>query len=247
MYPDGMRLPYTGGVAVVEPMVLTMAGGGLIEEICRGEALVNLRVSGARYHLSSVEISAGLNIGVSEIKRRSVEVRTSAMQVRHVPSRKAFITNKVDMSVGSLDLSIWGEHESATGAIDMVVGLPAELLERTLGLSGLPEGFLLPVALRGTTDKPEVDYAGTAKRLASLIVRKHYYATLERERNSRPERGRGQSKDEPFAALGRALTKVKERVVTPLLNKDIEAIEKAILDDMRSVPTVWELPYRAEW
>ena len=36
LFPDGMSLPYRGGVVVVQPMTLRLAAGGLIEEICSG-------------------------------------------------------------------------------------------------------------------------------------------------------------------------------------------------------------------
>jgi len=39
LYPDGMSLPYVGGVVVVQPMTLRLAAGGLVEEICSGRGL----------------------------------------------------------------------------------------------------------------------------------------------------------------------------------------------------------------
>lgn len=39
LFPDGMSLPYRGGVVVVQPMALRLAAGGLIEEICSGKGV----------------------------------------------------------------------------------------------------------------------------------------------------------------------------------------------------------------
>ena len=36
LYPDGMQLPYRGGVIVVQPLALTLAAGGPLQELCAG-------------------------------------------------------------------------------------------------------------------------------------------------------------------------------------------------------------------
>ena len=36
LYPEGMQLPYRGGVIVVQPLALTLAAGGPLQELCAG-------------------------------------------------------------------------------------------------------------------------------------------------------------------------------------------------------------------
>lgn len=61
-----------------------------------------------------------------------------------------------------MHLAIWGEVDPPSGRLSMVLGLPA----RTLAAGGLrvPAGQMLPLAVRGTLARPQVDWAGRARR-----------------------------------------------------------------------------------
>ena len=127
----------------------------------------------------------GLNLKASSgLRRGNVQVRTTLMQVRHIPRGGPITTNRVDMAIGggggdsksALRLSLWGTHEPSTGAIDMVVGLPPGLLGLRDEL--LPDGYIFPVAMRGNIDRPRIDFKAAARRLGRLHLRQEHFASV---------------------------------------------------------------------
>ena len=128
--------------------------------------------------------ASGLNLKASaSLRRGNVQVRTSLMQVRHVPRGGPITTNRVDMAIGGSDdgknalrLSLWGTHEPSTGAIDMVVGLPPGLLGLRDEL--LPDGYIFPVVMRGNIDRPSIEFKAAARRLGRLHLRQEHFASV---------------------------------------------------------------------
>ncbi|KAG1657535.1 hypothetical protein FOA52_005421 [Chlamydomonas sp. UWO 241] len=139
--PEGLSLPFESAIVEIEPLQLTLASGGLIEELCWA-----------------------IGIGSTAVRQGKLQVQTSKTQVR-VQLGGAIATNRVDMLIGSgsrdspttLELSLWGTHNVPTGALDFVVGLPSGAL-RGLGIRALPEGYVLPVEMRGTLARPAINY-----------------------------------------------------------------------------------------
>lgn len=55
---------------------------------------------------------------------------------------------------------MWGSVEPANdSALDMTLGFPADTLSWA-GLKGVPEDGMLTVAVKGTADKPKIDWQG---------------------------------------------------------------------------------------
>lgn len=133
----------------------------------------------------------------------------------------------------------------------MVVGLNAGLLSRLRIRSDLlPEGYVLPVAMRGTVDHPIVDYSGAARRLAALLLRQQYYASSldngaqDFEVSSADVRGiEASSSGGAVAAarrIGGFLSKAVQVLVRPTLEGAMD-IEAAMKKDIESVPKPWDL------
>lgn len=75
-------------------------------------------------------------------------------------------------SARPLHLVLWGSVHTETDAVSMTVGLPASALA-PLGISpaALSPGYVLPLALGGTADKPRLaDIKGAAGRVAQLLL-----------------------------------------------------------------------------
>jgi hypothetical protein len=75
----------------------------------------------------------------------------------------------VDAGTGAraVPLAVWGNVSTARDLLDMRIGLPAAALARA-GISGLPDDYVLPIALRGPLTAPAIEWAAAARRLAVL-------------------------------------------------------------------------------
>ena len=169
------------------------------------------------------------------------------IQVRHVPQGGPITTNRVDMAFGpTVSLSLWGVHRPSTGAIDMVVGLNAgALAQLRVKPELLPEGYMLPVALRGTIDSPSVDFGGAARRLAALLLRQQYYTASTSDGLEGAGDGVGGDKASTTTAgsaarLGGLLGRAVCAFVTPT-KEGIAEIEASMKKDIDSVPKPWHL------
>ncbi|KAK9838177.1 hypothetical protein WJX81_006881 [Elliptochloris bilobata] len=104
-------------------------------------------------------------------KRAALEVQTAATEFVLVQGG-AVVTRRLDLLVGSasrgVHLAIWGEVDPPSGRVNMMLGLPA----RTLAAAGLrvPPGYMLPLAVRGTLTRPQVDWVGAYQQLAALAM-----------------------------------------------------------------------------
>ena len=56
-----------------------------------------------------------------------------------------------------LHLAMWGWTDIKSSEIDMCLGLPAALLSK-VGLKGLPREAMVPIAVRGTLNRPSVKW-----------------------------------------------------------------------------------------
>lgn len=141
-----------------------------------------------------------------------------------------------------LELSLWGSHDPATGALDMVLGLPTGMLQQ-LGIADLPQGYLLPVQLRGTVDRPRVGYEAALRRLGALVVRQQYLAAQRRQRELREHLRADQAQTSQRGGGGllrRALDVVSELQLPEL--QGTQHLDEQLARDMASVPQRWPLP-----
>ncbi|GAX79147.1 hypothetical protein CEUSTIGMA_g6587.t1 [Chlamydomonas eustigma] len=218
MFPEGMKLPYTGGIAVIAPMTFTLAEGSLLSSVLQG------------FDLNSMQ---------KRPNSKMLDVRVSAMQIKHVLEGPNIITNKVDMSVGGVDLCIWGTHHLASAKIEMVIGMPACTLAR-LGLKELPHNYVLPCTMHGTSKRPKIDYGSALRRLARLYMRQQYLSTAVEQIQSAGEEDRQASK-----MRNNFLRVIKQYLVHTIYTDNFELIneiEHEMQRDVQNVPGSWSLP-----
>jgi len=161
--PEGLALfPPPASLDVrVEPLVMSLSSGSLVSQITK-----TLKLSGS-----------GVGGG-------GMDVYTSRMDV-HVDLPGPITTSRMDMMIGSasavskvaqgesaphMHLVVWGSQNPQTKTLDMTVGVPASVLNQA-GLRNLPEGYVLPLELRGSTAKPEFGFKATTAKLAELMLR----------------------------------------------------------------------------
>lgn len=67
----------------------------------------------------------------------------------------------------ALHLAVWGAVDTARDALDMRIGLPASTLLKA-GIKNLPNSYVLPIAVTGRLDKPQIDWPVAVRKLAVL-------------------------------------------------------------------------------
>jgi len=70
----------------------------------------------------------------------------------------------------SLHLCTWGKADLITKYVDMILGLPADALEKVLQIQNLPQNYVMQIPLRGTWPKIKLDKSMVATKLAALIA-----------------------------------------------------------------------------
>ncbi|KAK9818270.1 hypothetical protein WJX72_009837 [[Myrmecia] bisecta] len=106
-------------------------------------------------------------------KMKRLEVWTSAAHAE-VFRNGPVVTKRIDLLVGSgnkgVHLALWGQVDPTTNQLSMTLGIPADTLALA-GIKGLPAEAMFPVAVRGTVNRPRVDWIGASRRLAALAVK----------------------------------------------------------------------------
>ena len=70
-------------------------------------------------------------------------------------------------------LAVWGRIDTAHGmAMDMTLGLPAASLA-SIGLRDLPPDYVFTIPLRGTANRPEVNWAKCARQPGVALFQCH--------------------------------------------------------------------------
>ncbi|WIA22339.1 hypothetical protein OEZ85_004653 [Tetradesmus obliquus] len=157
--PEGGQLPALKGQVHVAPMKLRMCQGSLLRQVQR-----------------LLEVSKGG--GTGGFMRRSwlsnepagVDVWTGPLQVS-VEGPGLYRTQRTDMIIGSgssaLHVAVWGLVDTTTDKIDMRIGLTAATLAKA-GIRGLPASYVLPLAVTGPLDSPQIDWQIAVRKLAVL-------------------------------------------------------------------------------
>lgn len=70
----------------------------------------------------------------------------------------------------SIHVCTWGKISLINNQIDMKLGLTASTLKKMFGIQNLPEDYVLPIDIRGTTESPEMNRAKAATQIAALVA-----------------------------------------------------------------------------
>ncbi|MEJ2688399.1 MAG: hypothetical protein P8130_00330 [Deltaproteobacteria bacterium] len=69
-------------------------------------------------------------------------------------------------------IASWGKVDVANDRVDMVLGLPAETLDKVFNVGGLSPDYVLQIPVRGTTANPKADWGRAGREIAALVARK---------------------------------------------------------------------------
>ncbi|MDX8431648.1 MAG: hypothetical protein SNF33_07615 [Candidatus Algichlamydia australiensis] len=72
----------------------------------------------------------------------------------------------------------WGTIDLAKRKVNMIFGIPAKTLEKTLSIPNLPIGYVLQIPFKGPFGNVELDSGAAAKKIAWLIARKQAIPSL---------------------------------------------------------------------
>ncbi|DBB18517.1 TPA: hypothetical protein ACH3X3_000157 [Trebouxia sp. C0006] len=150
--PEGMALPAERSTLQIEPMKLVVGRGDFVSKI------VNL-----------------LGLNDSSLSKSSLQAWTSTIAVDVYPDGP-IQTQRLDILLGTgcghtgVHLCMWGSMDpTQDSALDMTLGFPADTLTWA-GLKGVPQDGMLTVAVRGTAEKPKIDWQGAYNTLTSSAL-----------------------------------------------------------------------------
>lgn len=69
-------------------------------------------------------------------------------------------------------LASWGSVDLANEKVDMIIGVAADTITRTLGIIGLKKEFMLQIPFRGPLSNPKIDKTKAAAKISSLVASK---------------------------------------------------------------------------
>lgn len=151
--PEGMALPAERSTLQIEPMKLVVGRGDFVSKI------VNL-----------------LGLKDSSLSKSSLQAWTSTIAVDVAPDGP-IQTQRLDILLGTghghtgVHLCMWGSMDpTQDSALDMTLGFPADTLTWA-GLKGVPQDGMLTVAVRGTAEKPKIDWQGAYNKLTSSALK----------------------------------------------------------------------------
>ncbi|KAA6418785.1 MAG: hypothetical protein FRX49_11273 [Trebouxia sp. A1-2] len=140
--PEHMALPAERSTLQIQPMKLVVGRGDFVSKI------VNL-----------------LGLKDSSLSKSSLQAWTSTIAVDVYPGGP-IQTQRLDILLGighghtGVHLCMWGSMDpTQDSALDMTLGFPADTLTWA-GLKGVPQDGMLTVVVRGTADKPKIDWQG---------------------------------------------------------------------------------------
>ena len=70
----------------------------------------------------------------------------------------------------SVHICSWGSVNLLTEKLHMYLGLPADTLQGSFGITGLPSDYVLKIPLRGTLSHPELSTSSAAAQIASMAA-----------------------------------------------------------------------------
>jgi hypothetical protein len=81
-------------------------------------------------------------------------------------------TGRMDVLLArSVHICTWGSIDLLRDRIGMRVGIPGETIEKWLGVQDLSPDYVLSMAITGSAQNPEYDFAETGIKIASLAAR----------------------------------------------------------------------------
>ncbi|KAL0043492.1 hypothetical protein WJX79_006229 [Trebouxia sp. C0005] len=150
--PEHMALPAERSTLQIQPMKLVVGRGDFVSKI------VNL-----------------LGLKDSSLSKSSLQAWTSTIAVDVYPGGP-IQTQRLDILLGighghtGVHLCMWGSMDpTQDSALDMTLGFPADTLTWA-GLKGVPQDGMLTVVVRGTADKPKIDWQGAYNKLTSSAL-----------------------------------------------------------------------------
>jgi len=71
-----------------------------------------------------------------------------------------------------ISVATWGSVDLVNDRMHMVLGLPAQTLDKTMNIDGLAADYVLQIPVEGPTAKPEINWQKAGREIAMLMARK---------------------------------------------------------------------------
>ncbi|MBX7065751.1 MAG: hypothetical protein K1X28_00830 [Parachlamydiales bacterium] len=140
-------------------------------------SLVNLKVGNATLDLGKVRCQNGESLQTivallkADLLTRAPEMNAWFTPVSFQISGGVLKAGRMDaLLADSIHICTWGKIDLVKDKLDMILGLPADALEKAFGIKDLPKNYVLKIPVKGTTKKPEIDKTAAAAKIAGLIA-----------------------------------------------------------------------------
>ncbi|KAF6262446.1 hypothetical protein COO60DRAFT_1676044 [Scenedesmus sp. NREL 46B-D3] len=237
--PEGGQLPALRGQVHVAPMKLRMSQGSLLRQV---QQLLGVSQGGGAGGFMKRSWLSDAPAGV--------DVWTGPLLVS-VEGPGLYRTSRTDMIIGSgssaLHVALWGLMDTTTDTIDMRIGLTAATLAKA-GIRGLPASYVLPLAVRGHLDSPQIDWQAAVRKLAVLSAMQLGRDAVQQQQQLGPGQGAAAAGSGQAAAGGAAgvmpgLFGAANRALSNAASSFIGQVDQRLQQELQEVPPAGELPW----
>lgn len=156
-----------------QPLTLTISKDGFAVPL-QNANILNISVGQAALALGKVRFSTQSQL--AKVLSLLTPANTKELNVWLTPAYFSLNNGKVNLQ--RLDLLInnqypiatWGNVDIGGDKVHMTIGLTKTAIEKAVGVSGMPKGYMLQLPLRGTLDNASIDKSKAAGRISALVA-----------------------------------------------------------------------------
>ncbi len=139
-------------------------------------AIDRLTLPECKIELGQIECKNEGNINIALGLLKAKQLSTENLNLWFAPAIVHINQGVVDLErteiliAETYDVALWGKLNMVSNEVKMVLGLTADCLKKAFGIKKLPEGYVLHVPMRGTTDHVKIDTKKATLKIAALLA-----------------------------------------------------------------------------
>ncbi len=163
------------GISSKEPIKLIISNKRFLLE--RPFTLEKLRIGQGVLELGQTKIQNGPSlIALVKLLKNQRVANLKEMNAWFTPlefsiESSIFKSGRMDFLLAdSIHLCTWGHINLANDHLDMMIGIPANVLSSVFHIQNLPSNFMLKIPVKGTTNAPEIETGAASAKIAALLA-----------------------------------------------------------------------------
>jgi hypothetical protein len=164
----------TVAVTGQDPIILKVIADGF--EFSRPFSLQTLKIHKAslnlgRIRLQNADYLSGLSIFLKTGKINTKQVDAWFNRADFSLENGFLDLKRMDALLAhSIHLCTWGKANLIQQTLDMILGIPEEVLRQTFGIKTLSSKYVLQIPLKGTFDNPQLDTGAASRKIAAIVA-----------------------------------------------------------------------------